>query len=382
MISQGKLHVTFGGYGFFLAHALLKRIDVSELPTPSREQHSTPGDHAVQRVAQLASDAAPASVARDQSLLNGLTKASKIIEIGPAHNPLVPRSAGWNSFSLDHATRAELVAKYAADSWVDTAKIEEVDFVWHSGAMIDAVPAEHHGTFDAVIASHVIEHTTDVIRFLQAARTLLRPEGSLRLAVPDKRKCFDFYRNPSTTADAIVAYEDKRDRHDTRTHLDYALRMAAKGGCPGWFEGDTQTAELLHHVEIAWQMLRYRDVPDYVDAHNWVFVPASFALMMLELGALAFLDLRVESLVVMPATEFLVRLRPGREAIDPDAIQARRRALMDRILIELADQTRQIAGSPLHVPPPLPAADPTPPRPRSRLQRWLSGGRRDSRSPA
>ncbi|MCG3102074.1 hypothetical protein MAQ58_21940, partial [Enterobacter sp. DRP3] len=34
---------------------------------------------------------------RNRHLLAGLTKASKVIEIGPAHNPLVPRSAGWNS---------------------------------------------------------------------------------------------------------------------------------------------------------------------------------------------------------------------------------------------------------------------------------------------
>jgi SAM-dependent methyltransferase len=319
-------------------------------------------------VCQAAPGAAPATMRREQYLLDGLTKASKVIEIGPGHNPLVPRSAGWNSFSLDHATRADLIAKYAGDPWVDPAKIEEVDFVWHGGSLIDAVPAEHHGTFDAFIASHVIEHTTDVIRFLQAAQSLLRPEGVVILAVPDKRKCFDFYRNPSTTADAIVAYEDKRDRHDARTHIDYGLRVATKGSYPGWFTDDTRPAELLYGLDIAWQMLSYRDVPDYVDAHNWVFVPASFALMMLELGQLRFLDLQVESLVPMPATEFLVRLRPGREPADPDALQARRRTLMERILIELAEQTQQIAGSPLHGP----SAHPFLPARGAWWHRWLS----------
>ncbi|MCJ2137643.1 class I SAM-dependent methyltransferase [Methylobacterium sp. J-026] len=374
-----KLHAISDAYGAISVHCFVKSVIVKNQLGPHAAQGSD-------RDGQHAPEAAPASMPREQYLLDGLSKAGKLIEIGPAHNPLVPRSAGWNSFSLDHASRADLVAKYAGDPWVDPAKIEEVDFVWRGGLMIDAVPAEHHGTFDAVIASHVIEHTTDVIRFLQAAQTLLRPEGTLRLAVPDKRKCFDFYRNPSTTADTIVAYEDRRDRHDVRTHIDYALRMATKRGCPGWFEGDTQPAELLHRVDIAWQMLRYRGIPDYVDAHNWVFVPASFELMMLELCQLDFLDLRIENLVAMPATEFLVRVRPGREAVDPETIQARRRALMDRMLIELADQTRQIAGSPLYAPPQEPPqeppqrppeaspSDPAPPVRRSGLRRWLAAG--------
>lgn len=305
---------------------------------------------------------------RNRHLLAGLTKASKVIEIGPAHNPLVPRSAGWNSFTLDHATRADLIAKYAGDPMVDPERIEEVDFVWHSGSLTDAVPPEHHGTFDAFIASHVIEHTTDVVRFLQFARTLLQPQGAVLLAVPDKRKCFDFYRNPSTTADAIVAYEERRDRHDVRTHLDYGLRIAKKGGFPAWFDNDTRPAELLSGLEVAWQMLGYRDVPEYLDVHNWVFVPSSFELMVLELGHLGFLDLRVESLTEMPDTEFLVRLRPGRETVDPDALQPRRRGLLERTLIELADQTRQIPGSPLSVPPPASSR----PAPRFRWRRWLA----------
>jgi SAM-dependent methyltransferase len=314
--------------------------------------------------------AAEAPRDRELHLLVGLTKASKLIEIGPAHNPLVPRSAGWNSFSLDHATRADLITKYAGDSAVDPTRIEEVDFVWHGGSLTDAVPAEHHGTFDGFIASHVIEHTTDVVRFLQAARTLLRPEGVVVLAVPDKRKCFDFYRNPSTTADAILAYEEKRDRHDVRTHLDYGLRIAKKGGFPAWFESDTQPAELVCGIDVAWQMLGYRDVRDYVDVHNWVFVPASFELMMLELGQLGLLDLRVESLTEMPDTEFLVRLRPGTDTIDPAETQLRRRGLLERMLIELADQTRQIAGSPLAVPPP----DSSRPGAGARWRRWLAAG--------
>lgn len=304
---------------------------------------------------------------RAPQLLRSLSKDARIIEIGPSFNPLAPKRDGWNTIVVDHASREELLQKYH-DQTID--RIEAVDIVWTGGSLADAVPPEQHGTFDAFIASHVIEHTTDIVTFLRAAETLLKPDGVVILAVPDKRKCFDFYRNPSTTADAILAYEEKRDRHDVRTHLDHGLRIAKKGGFPAWFESDTQPAELVCGIDVAWQMLGYRDVRDYVDVHNWVFVPASFELMMLELGQLGFLDLRVESLTEMPDTEFLVRLRPGTDTIDPAETQLRRRGLLERMLTELADQTRQIAGSPLAVPPP----DSFRPGARARWRRWLAAG--------
>lgn len=85
---------------------------------------------------------------RAQHRLAVLTEASKLIEIGPARNPLVSRSAGWTSVTLDHAGRADLIATYAGDPMVDPVRIEAVDFVRHEGSLADAVPAEHHGTFD------------------------------------------------------------------------------------------------------------------------------------------------------------------------------------------------------------------------------------------
>lgn len=282
---------------------------------------------------------------RQDMLLQGLPKAARVIEIGPSFAPLAPKREGWNTFVIDHAGRDELVAKYAGHGQ-DTDLIEEVDFVWKGGSLADAVPADRHGTFDAFIASHVIEHTTDVVTFLQAAQTLVRPDGVVILAVPDKRKCFDFYRHPSTTADAIVAFEERRNRHDTRTHLAYGMHMALKGGAPAWDRLDTRPAGLLcglDHLD-AWRTAVHAG--HYVDAHNWVFVPASFRLLILELGLTGFIDLRVERWQERPDTEFFAWLRRGAALPDPAAVQEVRRALMDRMLIELAEQTEQIPANP------------------------------------
>ncbi len=307
----------------------------------------------------MADDIHPAD--RRAFLLAGLSKSSKLVEVGPSYNPLVPKRDGWNTFIIDHASREDLVAKYEIHAKAIDV-IEEVDFIWRGGSLADALPEDQRGTFDAFIASHVIEHTPDIVTFLQAARTVVRPDGLVILAVPDKRKCFDFYRQPSSTADAVVAFEERRDRHELRTHIEYSIRTVLKAGMPAWFDTDTRPVEIIKGLDDLPITLSLRFNNDYVDAHNWIFVPSSFRLMMLELGQTGYIDLEVDELVERPDTEFLVRMRPGFRKLDLPELQARRRALSDQILIEIAEQTRQIEGAPLYVvsqPPP-------PPRPRRR----------------
>ncbi|MCJ2071658.1 class I SAM-dependent methyltransferase [Methylobacterium sp. J-030] len=282
---------------------------------------------------------------RQKILLDGLNTTDRIVEIGPSFNPLAPKRDGWNTFVIDHGSRDELIEKYH-DQTVD--RIEDVDLVWTGGSLGDAVPGEMHGTFDAFIASHAIEHTTDIIGFLRAAETLLRPDGIIILAIPDKRKCFDFYRHPSTTGDAIAAFEERRDRHDVRTHLNYGLLMAIKGDGSSWHEDDTRELRLLNGLNEISGWIASSTSPQYLDAHNWVFVPASFRLMILELSLAGYLDLRIERWQEQRCTEFFVWLRRGAERVPIEDQPAMRRALMNETLIEIADQTRQIVGSPLH----------------------------------
>ncbi|MGU3282720.1 class I SAM-dependent methyltransferase [Methylobacterium mesophilicum] len=279
---------------------------------------------------------------RTQRLLRTLTKDARVVEIGPSFRPLAPKRDGWNTFVVDHASRNDLVAKYSVDHGVDISQIEEVDFVWQGGSLAEAVPADQHGTFDAFIASHVIEHTTDVVTFLKAAETLIRPDGVIILAVPDKRKCFDFYRHPSTTADAIVAFEEKRDRHDARTHLEYTMRAVHKGG-PGWHADDTRAAVICNPLERAHQQLGNAAVSGYIDAHNWVFVPASFNLIVVELGAMGYLDLCIEEIAEAEASEFYAWLRRGKEKIQSIDLEHRRQELMDTIIFEQAQQLEQFS---------------------------------------
>lgn len=62
------------------------------------------------------------------------------------------------------------------------------------------------GDFDFVIANHVLEHLVNPLRFLAQVHALLRPEGLLYLAIPDKRRMFDRDRRRTSLADVVARY--------------------------------------------------------------------------------------------------------------------------------------------------------------------------------
>ena len=125
------------------------------------------------------------------------------LEIGPGYNPLLPKSEGFQVETADYTDASGLRAKYAGNPSVDIAQIETVDHVLKGGkTLADCIGKP--GAFDVVVASHVIEHTPDMLGFLQSCETLLSPGGVLLLAVPDKRNCFDVLQPLSSTWPGIT----------------------------------------------------------------------------------------------------------------------------------------------------------------------------------
>src|SRR5579883_2367394 len=157
---------------------------------------------------------------RNGMFLAGLEpQSARILEIGPSFSPIAPKRGGWKTTVVDHTDRAGLVAKYAGAP-VDVANIEDVDCIWAGEALHECVPRELWGTYDALIASHVIEHVTDPISLLLSAEQLLSPSGRVLLAVPDLRLCFDCFRPVSTTGQIIAAWREKRRRHSWSSVFD------------------------------------------------------------------------------------------------------------------------------------------------------------------
>ena len=287
---------------------------------------------------------------RPAILLQGIDRNSNILELGPSMSPMAPRSAGWNVTVVDHATQEELIEKYRNDVHVTVANIEKVDHVWRNGALHDSVPEALHGTFDVLIASHVIEHIPDPIGFLNSAERLLHPQrGTLALSVPDKRWCFDYFKQVSTTGQMLEAHRRKAQRHGAATRFDASAYVAFDGNRTSW--GRERLAELylpdtLDHAFAEFQAWSPEPDAPYVDCHAWHFTPASFELLILELGGVSVSDWHIEWLSSRPSVEFMTRLKRGRPQFATPADRDRRRLeLMKQILLEVREQTDWLIGA-------------------------------------
>lgn len=227
---------------------------------------------------------------RNQFFTKHFSKKSRGIEIGASHAPIASKKDGYNISIIDHATQEDLVAKYKSLK-IDTTQIEKVDYVWDGSQTLTDLIGETH-SFDYIIASHLVEHTTDLLTFLQDCQNLLKPGGKLCLAIPDKRYCFDYFRFPTTTGDLLDAHYTGRSRHTPGKIFDGVINAAQKGKKTAWSSTDTGKFSLVNDLAHATEKLELaRKSDEYIDIHNWMFTPASFKLLIADLQSLKLIKL-------------------------------------------------------------------------------------------
>jgi hypothetical protein len=125
------------------------------------------------------------------------------LEIGPSYNGVLKKSDGCDVKILDHLPTDALKVKYIAQG-IDDGQIESVDYVWDGRPYAETVaPGER---FAWIVASHVIEHAPCLITFLRDCESILAPDGTLSLAVPDKRFTFDCLRERTSIAQVIDTF--------------------------------------------------------------------------------------------------------------------------------------------------------------------------------
>jgi SAM-dependent methyltransferase len=237
------------------------------------------------------------------------------LEIGPSYDPLVSKASGARIETVDHADREALVAKYTA--WGlppdKTARIEAVDHLWSGGSLLETIP--DHDVYDFVIASHFIEHTVDIVRFLMDCEGLLNRTGRLALVIPDKRFCFDRFQPLSTVGDAVDAFHATNVYHTAGTLLDHQAYASKRGESIAWDSLTTTPFEAqFPHLEGAADVIGAGLSQDaYHDIHNWKFTPTSFALLIRDLGTLGYHHLGEVGSDETHGFEFFVTLARGIE---------------------------------------------------------------------
>ena len=287
---------------------------------------------------------------RSAKLLVGVDSSALLLEVGASYSPIAPRLEGWNTKIIDHASREGLVQKYQGipNLWVD--RIEEVDYIWVDGPISESIPRDLIGTFDYLIASHVIEHIPDLIGLLQSAAQVLKEAGAMILAVPDKRFCFDYFRQITMTGEVIEAHLEKRTRHTRRTAFEHLFHTALNRGEGAWGQEKVSGINLANTFDVSMSSLDDFDANtsgEYIDYHAWRFVPSSLELLILELARLKYTDWAVDRITPAIGCEFHVKLRRGgaKEALSmPTAtFDSRRLELLQRTLKEIGEQVN-LAG--------------------------------------
>lgn len=279
---------------------------------------------------------------RVQKLLCRIDRSMKVLEIGPSYNPIAPKSQGWNSWSVDHANQEELKEKYRSDASVDVSRIEAVDFMWHSGDLDDAIPAEHHNTFSACIASHVIEHFPNPIGFFRSMSTLITSGGLISLAVPDKRFCFDYFKPILLTGDLLYADYTSRTRHSKCTAFNHVAYSVFSDNVGAWAQQPVRNIGFVHSIADAKNTFdtadEYESGP-YIDYHGWFYTPSSFMLAMIELSYLNIIDWTLDTYFPTVGWEFFITLKKGKTTYTSESeFNNHRLALLKNILGEVRTQ--------------------------------------------
>lgn len=230
-----------------------------------------------------------------------------LLEIGAAHNGILPKRDGYRTKIVDYLSRAGLVKKYAGFPQYSPESIEEVDFVISAGAPMSAVIPER---FDLILASHVLEHTTSLVHFLNDCTDLLADGGVLALVVPDRRYCFDRFRERSSLARVIDAYHSSPAVHTPGTLTEFYLNAVKHRGSPSWVRGHRGTYAFSHTPdEIKNGLASALASTEYVDVHNWVFTPHHLRLLLHDLHQLGYIRLRESFFRNTMGHEFFLNLQ-------------------------------------------------------------------------
>jgi len=264
---------------------------------------------------RVAQGAGIASLSRNRKrrVLAGIDRNGVGLEIGPSHDPIAPKRDGFNVHVIDHATREELLVKYEKHG-LALDRIEEVDFVWHGESYLELTKHPHY--YDWIIASHLIEHTPDLIGFLADCDSILKDNGVLSLVIPDKRLEFDRFRPITGLARVIDAHLAGNRIHSAGTAAEYFLNVASKSRQIAWTANTRGDYHFIHDAQYARDMIReIREKGSYLDIHNWCFTPHSFRLIVNDLHLLGYTNLREVDFHETEGFEFYVTL--GRHGTGP-----------------------------------------------------------------
>jgi SAM-dependent methyltransferase len=133
--------------------------------------------------------------ARDPRQDFGRQLHGRVLEVGPGHEPFTV-APGARVVYADKSVPGGRDATWPELAGSPRGPDADVDV----DLDVDGLKAFGDASFDAVIASHVVEHLANPVAAVQELERVLRPGGRLVLVVPDRAHTFDRVRPPTTLA--------------------------------------------------------------------------------------------------------------------------------------------------------------------------------------
>ena len=243
---------------------------------------------------------------KEEKVLSNIDKKKIGIEIGPSQAPLAPKKNGFNVHVIDHLNKEQLIEQYRAHG-LNTDSIEEVDFIWKGQSYAELTGKTHY--YNWAIASHLIEHTPDLITFLKHCEEVLKDDGILSLVVPDIRYHFDYFRPITGLSKVIDAYLNKNTIQTPGTVAEFLLSYSTRASQVAWMEGFKGEFSLTYDLATTYtQMQKVIQNKEYLDMHTWSFTPTSFRLLIQDLNDLGFISFKEISFFPTTGCEFYITL--------------------------------------------------------------------------
>ena len=208
-------------------------------------------------------------------------KSEPMLEIGPLIYPFLTNDRYDNICYSDIKSKDEIYEEYKiypdvgpADQLYD--KIVPIDYIvteTYKKAVGDKV-------FSVVFSSHVIEHCWDIIGHFKELGDILTDDGYIVMFIPDKRYCFDCFREVTSFRDALDIHICRDSRRTARLVFDCFFQSTNRNDTEKYWGREASFTDGVQDGEDYTNALEmYRRVDNeglIVNTHIWTFTCISF----------------------------------------------------------------------------------------------------------
>lgn len=223
----------------------------------------------------------------------------EIIEFGPLNRPLFNKKENKKISYADIRSTEEIKKLYRDNDYlkktgisVDIDSIVDIDYKIEDNYL----KTFKNKKFDVAYLSHVIEHMPDIIKFFIEIKEILKEEGRLVIIYPDKRYCFDHFRNSVSFRDAYATYK-YGIKENARIAFDFSYNVVHENDAAFFWQG-TDLINVISKNNIEDAEKYYKDTISgnitNDDVHFWPFSDIDFLKFIYEMKRANLLEYDVE----------------------------------------------------------------------------------------